>query len=179
MDTVFDLPTPEEEFAAAFRDIVAPRGNTGASLEEIIAFARERDCEPLCPREAARAAVARCGGRVLTTAGGVERYFAGQPAPAAPVGVDGRTPMERAEARYGPSGTGEHTKTACTFAMIRQPSGATARQIADALTARGQRTSPNAVSQMLSTLRNRGLIIDGDPDEVISGGRSLRYRLRA
>ena len=172
------MDTAAEEFQAAFVAVVAPRGTRGATLQEIVAHAAALGCAPSCPREAAREAVARCGGRVFTTAGRVERYYAGQPAPAAPVEVDGRTPLQRAEARYGPSGTGEHTKTACTFHMIRQPSGATARQIADALTARGQGTSPNAVCQMLTTLRNLGLIIDGDPDAIISGGTSLRYRLR-
>ena len=178
MDIVFSSPNSTPEFEAAFVEFLEPRGGRGASLQEIVEHAKAMDCVPACPREACRQAVARCGGRVFTTAGGVERYYAGQPAPAAPVEVDGRTPMQIALKRYGEGRPGSRSKTAGTFHLIRQPSGATAREIADTLTARGQPTGANAVCQMLSTLRNLGLIIDGDPDEVISGGVSKRYRLR-
>ena len=178
MDTGFEPPTPEEEFEAAFVAFLEPRGHAGATLAEIIAFARERDCAPLCPREAARAAVAGRGW-VFRTTDGDERYYLAPPRPpAAPVAVDGRTPLERAEARYGPGGPGASTKTARLFHMLQRPGGCTAREVAADLTAQGKPTEPNAISQMLQTLKNTfGLRVVGDPDEVISGGVSMRYRI--
>ena len=178
MEALFELPTPAEEFEAAFVAVVAPRGQAGATLQEIVEHAKAQGCAPACPREAARAAVARCRGRVLTTAGGVERYYAGQPAPVAPVAVDGRTPMQRAEARYGPGGPGASTKTAHLFRALQRPEGCTAREVAADLTAAGKPTKPGAISQMLQTLTvTFGLRVVGDPDEVRSGGVTKRYRI--
>ena len=109
---------------------------------------------------------------------GVERYYAGQPAPAAPVEVDGLTPMQRALERYGPAGPGASTKTARLFHMLQRPEGCTAREVAADLTAAGKLTKPGAISQMLQTLMvSFGLRITGDPDLVRSGGVSKRYRI--
>ena len=173
----FEIQASEEEFEAAFREIVEPRGARGATLTEIIEAARARDCEPLCPREAARAAVAGKGWVFQTTDG--ERYYLAPPRPpAAPVKVDGLTPMQRALERYGPAGPGASTKTARLFHMLQRPEGCTAREVAADLTAAGKLTKPGAISQMLQTLMvTFGLRITGDPDEVLSGGVSKRYRI--
>ena len=178
MDTVIELPTPAEEFEIAFRAIVEPRGTRGATLQEIVAHAAALGCAPSCPREAAREAVAGRGW-VFPTTDGDERYYLAPPRPpAAPVEVDGLTPMQRAEARYGPGGPGASTKTARLFCMLQRPGGCTAREVAADLTAQGKPTEPNAISQMLQTLKNTfGLRVVGDPDEVHSGGVSKRYRI--
>ena len=173
MDTVFELPAPEEEFEAAFVAFLEPRGNTGGTMQEIVAHAAALGCEPRCPREACRRAVAGIGWVFG------ERYYLAPPRPpAAPVEADGRTPMERAEARYGPAGPGASTKTARLFHMLQRPGGCTAREVAADLTGQGKPTKPGAISQMLQTLQNTfGLRITGDPDKVHSGGVSKRYRL--
>ena len=178
VDALFDLPTPAEEFEAAFVAFLEPRGNTGGTLAEIVEYARERDCEPSCPREAARAAVAGRGW-VFRTTDGDERYYLAPPRPpAAPVEVDGLTPMQRAEARYGRDGPGRDTKTSRLYYMLQRPEGCTAREVAADLTAAGNPTKPGAISQMLQTLTvTFGLRVVGDPDEVRSGGVSKRYRI--
>ena len=172
------MDTAAEEFEAAFIAVVAPRGQAGATLQEIVEHAKAQGCAPACPREAAREAVAGRGW-VFPTTDGDERYYLAPPRPpAAPVEVDGLTPMQRAEARYGPGGPGQHTKTAHLFRALQRPGGATAREVAAELTEAGKATEHGAISQMLQTLKvGYGLRITGDPDEVHSGGVSKRYRI--